>query len=337
MTRVEINLPDYGNIVALASDVYWARFDLPFRLDHVNLYMFDQGDSWTLIDCGLNIAETADHWTRLLAGPLSGKPVGQIIVSHHHVDHIGYAGLLAERTGAEVLSSADEIAHAQWIYRHEPKDFSRMIEGIYTAYGFDEEIIAIGRNDPNRYRRYVAPLPEMTALSQGDVISSRDGEWRVRIDSGHSSGHISLYDETRDIYLAVDFLLPRISPNVSADFRNLDGDQLGLYLIYLADIARSITPSTLVLPGHDWPYTNGVVRAEELIRHHDLRLNQLRIAAQGGGLTTAVALDVLFGRVFGPHEIYFAAGEARAHLNHLVALGEMKKTCKKSVDHFDLA
>lgn len=336
MTRVDISIPDYGTISPIADDVYWARFSLPFRLDHVNLYMFDAGESWVLIDCGLNTPETEDHWTRLLKNPLGGKPIGRIVVSHHHVDHIGYASVLAERTGAEVYSSADEIAHARWMHDHAPEDFARMIAESYKSHGFDDETIAVARQDPSRYRRYVKDLPPMSVLNEGDMVASRDGAWRVRIDAGHSSGHISLHDEGRDIYLAMDFLLPRISPNVSADLRKPDHDQLGLYLTYLEDIATTITPSTLILPGHDWPFTDGVARAKELLRHHDFRLNQLRKAAQGGRLTTAMAIDVLFGRVFGPHEVYFAAGEARAHLNHLVELGEMKKQHEKGIDYFEL-
>ena len=335
MTRAELELPHHGQLVQLASDVYWARFDLPFRLNHINLYLFDQGDSWTVIDTGLKDDATAAHWDDLLAGPLNGKPVERIIASHHHVDHIGYAGPLAEKTGATVFSSADEIDHAHWLYNHEPEDFAKLMESVYTAHGFDEETIAIARADPGRYRRHVAPLPDIITLDDGDVITSRDGEWQVRIDAGHSSGHISLYDRSRDIYLAVDFLLPRISPNVSADLRKLDNDQLGPYLDYLADIEGVITAETLVLPGHDWPFTDGPARAAELVRHHHQRLDQLRAAAATGPMTTAAALDVLFGRVFGPHEVYFAAGEARAHLNHLVALGEFVKTTTDGVDRFE--
>ncbi|MGU9962440.1 MAG: MBL fold metallo-hydrolase [Candidatus Puniceispirillales bacterium WSBS_2018_MAG_OTU23] len=332
----EYNIPEYGQITKLASDVYWARFALPFRLNHINLYIFDAGDSWTIIDCGLNVEETANQWVVLLAGPLAHQPIDRIIVSHHHVDHIGYAGRLAGITGGQVFTSADEYAHAKWLLSHEGDAFSKLIEGIYTAYGFDESTIATGRNDPDRYRRYVADLPPITVLNEGDIITSRDGGWRVRIDGGHSSGHISLYDEGRGIYLAVDFLLPRISPNVSADFRKLDDDQLGLYLGYLADIQGVITDDVLVLPGHDWPFRGGKTRAAELIVHHQKRLDQLRAAAAITPLTTASAMDVLFGRVFGPHEVYFAAGEARAHLNHLVAIDCMEKSVNDGVDCFHL-
>ena len=337
MQPEDVNIPDHGQLTQLASDVYWARFQLPFRLNHINLYFFDLGDSWAVIDCGLYDDATANHWADLLAGPLADKPISKIIVSHHHVDHIGYAEKLAKITGAEVASSKDEIHHAEWLHAHEAESFSKLIGDVYTAYGFDEETIEVGRSDPDRYRRYVPDLPPMMVLDEGDIIHSRDGAWHVRIDAGHSSGHISLHDAQRQIYLAVDFLLPRISPNVSADFRNLDHDQLGAYLTYLSAIQQVITPETLVLPGHDWPFRGGNARAASLIAHHHHRLDQLRQALASAPLTTALALDILFGRVFGPHEVYFAAGEARAHLNCLVALGEALKTTIDGVDLFTSA
>jgi hypothetical protein len=36
-------------------------------------------------------------------------------------------------------------------------------------------------------------------------------------------------------------------------------------------------------------------------------------------------MDVLFGRMFGEHELYFASGEARAHLNNLKSSGRLIK------------
>ena len=55
-----------------------------------------------------------------------------------------------------------------------------------------------------------------------------------------------------------------------------------------------------------------------------MRLQQLVDAAQHKSLTVASAMDVLFGREFGDHELYFASGEARAHLTHLVATGRLQ-------------
>ena len=50
MTPLAIDPPKAGEMVALADDLYWMRFTLPFRLNHINLYAFDTKDGWLLLD-----------------------------------------------------------------------------------------------------------------------------------------------------------------------------------------------------------------------------------------------------------------------------------------------
>ena len=130
-------------------------------------------------------------------------------------------------------------------------------------------------------------------------------------------------DCQRNLFLSVDFLLPRISPNISADIRNPDFDSLSHYFTYLEEMT-SLPADMSIFPGHDWPFRDGGARASILIEHHHERLQQLEDAAQNQPLSVALAMDVLFGRAFGDHELYFASGEARAHLTHLVATGRLQ-------------
>ena len=80
MTPVAINPPEAGEMVPLADDLYWMRFALPFRLNHINLYAFDTEDGWLLLDCGIQSQGIADQWQVMLTGPLAGQPVIGIIV-----------------------------------------------------------------------------------------------------------------------------------------------------------------------------------------------------------------------------------------------------------------
>ena len=80
MIPLDIEAAQKGSLRQLADDLFWARFDLPFRLNHINLYILATAEGWVLIDTGLNNEITAQHWQALLKGPLAGKPVYQIIV-----------------------------------------------------------------------------------------------------------------------------------------------------------------------------------------------------------------------------------------------------------------
>ena len=339
MERLALSPPDSGTLCQLAADLYWARFTLPFRLNHINLYIIDTPDGWVLIDAGINATSTADTWEALLSGPLAHQRVDRMIITHHHVDHIGYAGPLAKRTSAPVFMSKGEAIKAQWMIGKDDDEFAALVANTYRAYGLDEENCAIAAKDKGRFRRHVAPLPPCDILNEGDVIKSRHGAFVVRIDEGHSQAHIGLVDEGRGLYIAMDFLLPRISPNISVDLRDLNKDMLGAYLSYLNSLSE-MDESWHIFPGHDWPFTKGASRARALIAHHNERLAALTTAARIAPLTVDDAMGVLFGKSFEAHELYFASGEARAHLTHLLAIGKMvisPKTKANEPDYFALS
>ena len=43
-------LPASGYAIEVAPGVRWVRMGLPFALNHVNLWLVDEGDGWTVID-----------------------------------------------------------------------------------------------------------------------------------------------------------------------------------------------------------------------------------------------------------------------------------------------
>ena len=44
--------PENGEMIKIAEGVHWLRLPLPMKLDHVNVYALDEGDSWTIVDTG---------------------------------------------------------------------------------------------------------------------------------------------------------------------------------------------------------------------------------------------------------------------------------------------
>ena len=68
----------------------------------------DDGDGWTLLDTGYGDSPTRAVWEMLLGGLLAGRPVRRVIGTHFHPDHVGLAGWLCERTGAELSMSRTE-------------------------------------------------------------------------------------------------------------------------------------------------------------------------------------------------------------------------------------
>ena len=102
--------PRPGTALAIAPGVRWLRMPLPFALDHINLWLLEDGLGWTIVDTGYGMAESQKLWERVFAETLGGLPVTRVIVTHYHPDHIGLAGWLTERWRAPLANCSARTA-----------------------------------------------------------------------------------------------------------------------------------------------------------------------------------------------------------------------------------
>jgi hypothetical protein len=52
--------PPEGAVIEIAPGVRWLRMPLPFALNHINLWLVDDGDGWAIVDTGINTQQTRD-------------------------------------------------------------------------------------------------------------------------------------------------------------------------------------------------------------------------------------------------------------------------------------
>jgi glyoxylase-like metal-dependent hydrolase (beta-lactamase superfamily II) len=88
-------LPTPGNTLTLRPGLHWLRMPLPFALNHINLWALDdvhEGQpGWTVVDAGVATETIRTLWQALWRGPLAGKPLSRMLVTHMHPDHVGNA------------------------------------------------------------------------------------------------------------------------------------------------------------------------------------------------------------------------------------------------------
>ena len=48
--------PKPGEAIEVAPGILWVRLPLPFRLDHVNVYLVADDGGWAVVDTGLGTA-----------------------------------------------------------------------------------------------------------------------------------------------------------------------------------------------------------------------------------------------------------------------------------------
>jgi glyoxylase-like metal-dependent hydrolase (beta-lactamase superfamily II) len=145
---------------------------------------------------------------------------------------------------------------------------------------------------------------------------------------GHTDYHAVLVDEAQRILFAGDHVLPRITSNVGLYSFSRD-DPLGDFLGALRAV-RSL-PVTRVLPAHGDPFDDLAGRVDEILAHHDARL-QATLNALGGGERDAYAVcRTLFPVLRSPHEERFALAETLAHLRYLERRRRIREVGRKPV------
>ena len=168
-------------------------------------------------------------------------------------------------------------------------------------------------------RMVTAPPKTFQRLMADDRLTIGGRTFEVLTGGGHSPEHVMLYSAEDNLLLAGDEILAKISPNVSVEAMEPDGDPLGIYLRTLERLKARIPADALVLPGHNLPFVGLRTRADELIAHHEARCTAIVEACRIAPQTAAELVPVIFGRpIDDPHQLVFAFGEALAHINAMI-------------------
>lgn len=318
------------------SGIIQFRLPLPFALKWVNVYLLQDEEGWTIVDPGLRTDEAEAAWERLAAElGIAWRDIGRIVLTHYHPDHYGLAGLLQERSGAEVYLSETAHRNAQRLWG-EGETFSGELADALREHGLPDTLSDGVRAHLDSVKRQVLPHPaRLRLLRPGDKLAFGGADWELIGGEGHAPGHLALYDRARRLMLCGDQVLPDITPNIGW-MPGGDPDPLGSYMASLR--AMAAYEVDLAYPGHREPLVAYGKRVEALITHHERRL--LSMAALGAELAAADAdgrfsayemCVALFGeRIVGnPHNLRFAMAETIAHLERLAEEGALERLAEE--------
>lgn len=318
--------PAPGTVRSVAPGVLWLRMALPFALDHINLWLLEDGEGWTLVDTGLGDEPTRALWARIFVDVIGKRPVRRVLLTHYHPDHAGNAGWLCARFGAPLW-----ITQAEYLTAHAVREgVAGYVPGatlaLFRANGLDEARQAQMATRGNIYRRQVPEFPHTyRRIMDGERIAIGGRDWRVIAGYGHAPEHASLHCESLGLIISGDMLLPSISTNVSVWAVDPEGDPLGQFLASIRRY-RELPAETLVLPSHGLPFRGAHGRIASLEAHHAARLEELCAACAAAPKSAFEVLEVLFRRRLDTGAIFFAMGEAIAHLNYLYYDGRLQRS-----------
>ena len=327
-------LPALGQALEVAPGILWLRMQLPFALDHINLWLLEDSEEtatgvrkgWTAVDCGVTNPGTQAAWEQVFAGPMKGLPILRVLVTHMHPDHMGLAHWLCEKFNAPLLMSATEYQSAT-LSTHGTSNFG----GVGTQQFFSSN----GWNNPEDqekvnervfyYSKMVPKVPETyRRLMEGQVLKIGAYTWRCISGFGHSPEHMALYSQEANVLISGDLVLPKISTNVSVYTQEPEANSLSLFLNSLKKFA-DLPADTLVMPSHGRVFRGLHTRIAQLVQHHEDRLEDVLVACQEKAGSAHDMLTVIFKRPLDFHQTTFAMGESVAHLHALWHAGKMKR------------
>ncbi|MGH1464390.1 MAG: MBL fold metallo-hydrolase [Cognatishimia sp.] len=321
------NPPAEGEAIKVAPGVLWMRLPLPMALDHVNVYALDEGDSWTVVDTGFSSRRTRAIWQKLMQGPLAGKPIGRVIVTHHHPDHVGLAGWFQTEFGATLWTTRTAWLFARMLQLDEQAVPRQETLDFYLSAGMDEEIFKQRKSErPFNFADVVYPMPlGFKRIKQDDVIRAGGRNWDVHMGNGHAPEHLTLWSRDDNLVISGDQILPSISSNIGVYATEPEADPVADWMEACARLETFARPDQLVLGGHKLPFTGLPTRMRQLIDNHHSALDRL-VAHLDHPRTAGECFPPLFKRSIGAGEYGLALVEAIAHLNHLYHLGDISRT-----------
>ncbi len=305
---------------------------LPNALRAVNGYLMRGGGEVVAIDPGFHNEETIGTWERHLAKlSLRWEDITSIVVTHYHPDHCGLAGWMQRKTKAPVWISqetrnimknmwgvSEEFTPTPWEQVTMPTELSI----LFSEHGMPDSWGIRMMEHFHSFQELVTPQPikaHCLDLVVGAKIELAGLAWSVLKAEGHASGQRMLWQAERGWMFCADHVLPDISPNISV-LVNEDANPLETYMQDLQ--AAQHFQVKRAFPGHRGVITRWEQRIQELLDHHEMRLEQIsRLVRECAPVQAWTLVPKLYNKIETDQQMRFAFAEMIAHLWYLECEG----------------
>ena len=313
----------------LPDDVHRIPLPTPFRIGDVNVWLL-RGAPLTLVDAGPLMDESEARLEDGLAAlGVAIEDLELIVLTHQHDDHVGLAGELRRRSGAEVAATAQLAAYLADVEASMDADDAYAL-ALMRRHGVTERTVQTLGGISRAFRRFVADAPVDRVIGDGSELLAGERTWRVHERPGHSPTDTVL--AAGGLLLAGDHLLEKISSNPIAHVPIGARDPAALAaspdrprtLEIYADSLRATAAADrgeLVLPGHGEPFTGAAALVEKRLGMHERRAEKILAALTRPRSAADVGRDLW--RHVPVTQAYLVLSEVLGHLELLETRGEV--------------
>lgn len=307
-------------MVSLNEKIIKIELPTPFAVGDVNVYVV-KGDALTLIDAGVRTEAAWKAFTFHLAQHgLTPEDIEQIVLTHHHPDHVGFLEWLPEVPiyGHKYVRPWIE-EDSVFMAAHD--DFYRRLFKEFGLKGDMEQMLHTLKIP----LQYSSAAPLSKEIAEGDIIPGFE-KWSIIETPGHAQSHLSFFRENDGVMLSGDHLLATISSNPFLEpALEPSSERPKPQLQYNESLEKLLKLDIrIAYTGHG----ADIQRVHELVkrrlqRQHERALQVLELL-KNRQLTTFSITKELFPAVY-QKELGLTLSESTAQLDYLLSLGLIKK------------
>ena len=314
----------------------------PFAVGRVNCYLIED-EPLTLVDTGPNSGKALDELDIALRE--HGHQIDdleRIVITHQHIDHTGLLGILARRSGAEVVV-LDLLAPVLEEFGAYAERDDELAESLMLRHGIPRDVVTALRSMSRAFRAWGGSAPVDRRLEDGEELTFGNRTLQALHRPGHSPSDTLFWDADRQLLIGGDHLIGHISSNplISRPLGGKSGEPGDGRPRALVTYMRSLSetramPVETVLPGHGEPVTDHVKLIDERFALHERR------AAKIGGLIAEKPMSAyeiaqsLWGNV-AVTQAYLTLSEVLGHVDLLIDRGEVRETEVGGVIRYEAA
>jgi glyoxylase-like metal-dependent hydrolase (beta-lactamase superfamily II) len=310
---------------AAAAGIHRLRIPTPFAVGRVNCYLIED-EPLTLVDTGPNSGKALDELEQQLAALGHGiDELELVVLTHQHVDHVGLAEIIVERSGAELAALDLAVARLANFTRDADLDDEFAAE-IMLRHGIDANVVTALRSVSRSFRGWGSKAVVTRPLRDGELLRLRDRSFEIQHRPGHSPSDTLLWDAESKILIAADHLIKHISSNPLVS-RSLDGSnrRIQALVAYLDSLRRTRElPAEIVLTGHGDPVTDHVALIDDRFAKTERRKAKVLELIREQPRTGHEIAQALWGDI-AVTQAYLTLSEVIGHLDLLVNEGSVRE------------
>jgi glyoxylase-like metal-dependent hydrolase (beta-lactamase superfamily II) len=289
-------------------------------------------NAWLLPGEPLTLVDTGPRDGRVLQALEAGlreegvrlEDLDLLLLTHHHVDHVGLAATIERRSRATV-AGLGALADYVERYDREVEEDRRFSHALMRHHGVPDDVLAGDEPFWNFLRESAEPFSVGARLADGDRLQAGGRTLRVVARPGHSTTDTLFVDDRAGLAFTGDHLLSRISSNteIASPERSADG-RARSRLRYLDGLRRTAEmPLRRLLTGHGAPVTAPARLVRARLFEHQRRCERiLGILGEGPTSAYAVAQRLWVARTVAEQPL-LVVWEVLGHLELLLAAGRV--------------